>query len=160
MSNDQIYYHISPNTMDPCTMTKEAGAVAEQTWFCSGCNYPKPGYQALDAFIEDNKPSGGPLNMVNGWGLPLIRKDFLFSFGEDAIRKDLFLGKLYGPDGNLIEDWVTFRGRGKLIVRGSKRAGFRQCDKCGRNAYYAEGSRYLYPAPPKDVLLFESHLYD
>jgi hypothetical protein len=97
--------------------------------------------------------------MVNGWGLPLIRKDFLFSFGEDAIRKDLFLGKLYGPDGNLIEDWVTFRGRGKLIVRGSKRAGFRQCDKCGRNAYYAEGSRYLYPAPPKDVLLFESHLY-
>ncbi|MGH7428853.1 MAG: hypothetical protein ACREJ4_10955 [Candidatus Methylomirabilaceae bacterium] len=101
-----------------------------------------------------------PLKFVMGCGIPVARKDFLFSFGEDLVRRDLWLGRVFGPDCRLVDDLVTFRGRCRLIVRGHRDVGHRTCEECGRQLYFASiGGSYLYPEPPSDITLFESDLW-
>jgi hypothetical protein len=97
------------------------------------------------------------MNFASGC-LPLARLSFLLRLGEERVRRELYLGKVFGPDGSRWDDWVTFRGRRGLIVRGTKHAGNRVCAECGRNLYFGMHPRYLYPQPPTDVEIFESSL--
>jgi hypothetical protein len=72
----------------------------------------------------------------------------------------LYLGDVFGPDGTRWDDWVTFRGKHGLIVRGStEHAGNRLCPECGRNCYFGMHPQYLYPQPPTDVEIFQSDLW-
>jgi hypothetical protein len=66
---------------------------------------------------------------------------------------------VYGADGKKLSGWATFRGKHRLIVRGSKYVSHRPCADCGRDIYVAMDANYLYPAPPSGVALFESHLW-
>lgn len=144
--------------MDPCSLTKEAYAKAQHTWLCTGCCAPMPGIGALDVQLEDS-PHDGPLNFVNGCGVPIALRSFLDAIGDEADRRELMLGRVHGPDGKRLDDWVTVRGRHGLIIRGSKNVSHRQCSNCGRHVYFAMGKRYLFPEPPKDVEIFESDLF-
>jgi hypothetical protein len=157
MSDSNCYVHFHSSTMDPCSPLKTAYVEATSTWLCAGCVRPKPDVGPVDAHIQERAPEG-PLNFLSGCGVPLARKSFLFAFGDERIKRDLRLGEVFGPDGHRLDDWVTFRGKRRLIVRGSKHASYRVCPNCGRDVYFAMGTRYLYPEPPKNVELFESDL--
>lgn len=54
---------------------------------------------------------------------------------------DLWLGNVFDFEGRCIDDWKTFRGRHRLIVRGSKNVSYRQCVECGRYVFFAMGNR-------------------
>jgi hypothetical protein len=154
----KYYMHFTGKSMDPCSMDKEWGKEAEATWQCAGCNDPKPGVTSVDVRIQNKRPKG-PLNIVFGWGVAVAQRSFLMRFGEERVAKYLSLGRVYGPDGNPFPDWVTFIGKHKLILRGSKHVTSRICPDCGRQGYFAMGKPYIYPNPPEDVELFESHLW-
>lgn len=152
------YIHFSSKTMDPCSLERGAYEEAKRTWLCSGCCSPKPGIQRVDVRIQEEKPDG-PLNIVNGCGVALARRSLLMRFGEKRVSDHLNLGQVYGPDGNPLVDWATFIGKHVLFVRGNKNAQHRVCSECGQNLYFAMGKKYLYPQPPQDVELFQSHLW-
>lgn len=143
--------------MDGCDLTKEDDAEASRHWLCTGCNSPKPGTGAIDVRIRA-VPGKETLNGVVGWGVPIASKAFLGAIGNELVQRDLFLGRVYGPDGKELAEWVTFRGKHRLFVRGSKNVSHRKCAECGRDVYFAMGKKYLYPSPPPDVSLFESHM--
>lgn len=159
MIDNLTYIHLHTNTMNPCSMDKAFGKMAKTTWLCSGCNYPKPDTRAVEVMLQGTKIDDPPLNFVYGFGVPVAHKDFLFSFGEDVVRRDLYLGPVLLSGGQLLNDWVTFRGRYRPIIRGRKNVAYRQCGECGRDVYFATGTRYLCPAPPADAVLYESDLF-
>lgn len=159
MSKKTTFYHLQSSTMAPCSIDKDAYAQARKTWLCEGCCTPKPEQREIDCRIQETRPTDEPLNFVNGCGVPLVCKRFLSELGDDVAMRDLYLGCLYGPDGQPIEDWLTFRGRRRIIVRGSRNVSYRKCSECGRSVYFAMGKRYLYPEPPHDVSIFESDLF-
>lgn len=99
------------------------------------------------------------LNFVNGTGVAVARKSFMAALGTDAIENDLFVGRVENERGDQLEDWFTYRGRRRLIIRGSKHVSYRICEVCGKNVYFAMGKRYLYPDPLVNAKLFESHLF-
>lgn len=143
--------------MDGCDLTKEADAEARRSWLCTGCNSPKPGVGAIDVRLS-SLPGREPLNAAVGWGVPIASKAFLDAIGKELVQRDLYLGRVYGPDGNELAEWATFRGKYRLIVRGSKNVSYRRCSECGRDVYFAMGKKYLYPSPPRSVGLFESDM--
>lgn len=152
-----MYIALQTLTMDGCDLEKPAYAEARETWLCTGCCAPKPEVRSIDVHLEE-RPGDKPLNLVSGCGLGVIFRPFLEKFPADIVERDLYLGKVYGPNGEEIPDWLTFRGRRRVIVRGTKHAGTRVCDQCGRDVYFAMDKTYLYPAPPSDATLFESDL--
>jgi hypothetical protein len=156
MSN--FFYHLHTASDTPCHLTKEADTQARGTWLCPGCCSPKPGVTAIDARLRA-APAKEPLNFVFGAGLPIASKAFLDTLGNDLVQRELYLGRVYGPDGQELNEWATFRGKHRLIVRGSKNAQHRQCTECGQTLYFAMGKSYLYPAPLPGVNLFESNLW-
>ncbi len=153
----KMYIGLQSQTMVPCDLTDVAYEHARHTWLCTGCCVPKPGIQAVDVYLQET-PRDKPLNFVNGCGVNVVFTEFLEKLPQDAVQSDLYLGNVFGPNGKQLTDWRTFRGRRRIIVRGSKKAGHRQCVNCGRDVYFAMGQRFLYPEPPKDVTLIESDL--
>lgn len=153
------FYHVQSATMNPCALTKDAFARAQGSWLCPGCGAPKPGVAAVDTQLDSEPANGSPLNFVNGTGVPLAKKSFLFRLGLDVLRRQLYLGKVIGASGTPLSDWVSFRGRQRVIIRGSRNVAHRTCDVCGRHVYFAMGKRYLYPAPPSDSTVLESDLF-
>ena len=55
MKETKSYFHIYSVTMDPCCLTKELYTVADETWLCTGCNYPKRGVKSIDITIQGEK---------------------------------------------------------------------------------------------------------
>jgi len=156
MSDFDYYVHLQSPTMNPANMTEEASAEADRTWLCTNCNYPKPGVESVEAHLQ-NRSLQGPLNVIFGFGVVLAQWSFLLRLGADRVSRALNLGRVFGPDGSPWDDWVTVRGKRRLIVRGGpEHAGNRVCPECGRNCYFAMGTSYLYPQPPSDVEIFES----
>ena len=100
-----------------------------------------------------------PLTFVMGAGVPIILRRFLDALGAEIIERDLALGAVLDPRGEPVQDWVTFCGRRRLIIRGSKNVSYRECGDCGRHVYFAMGKRYLFPSPPNDATIFESDLF-
>jgi hypothetical protein len=157
--SEEHFYHLHSTGIEPCSMTKDAYERARATWLCPGCAAPKPGTAAVDVHIQEKAPSEKPLSFANGCGVPLANREFLLSLGTDVVQRDLYLGKVFGPRGNVLDDWVTFRGRRRVIVRGSKNVSHRQCNVCARHVYFAMGSRYLFPPPGSDASIHESDLF-
>jgi len=153
-----FYIHLQSTTMEPCSLQRDSYAAAKGTWLCGGCCSPRPGEYAIDAYIQERQPVG-PMSFVNGCSLPMVNRAFLMRFGRARVERDLLLGQVFGPDGGEIRQWITFRGRQELIVRGTEHVQHRICEECGRNLYFAMGKRYLYPKPRADINLFESNLF-
>jgi hypothetical protein len=145
--------------MSPCTLQKSAYAEAIKTWLCASCGAPKPSIGAIDVQIQESRPTGEPLTFVNGCSVVVGRRDFVVAVGRNYVLTDLMLGKVINASGEVVPDWVTVRGRRRLIVRGSKNVSYRRCESCGRHVYFAMGDRYLFPAPKRGVTIYESDLY-
>jgi hypothetical protein len=103
-------------------------------------------------------PGAEALNFVSGCGVPIARRDFLQAVVGETLETEFWLGRVFVADRERGE-WVTFRGKRPLIVRGSKNVSFRVCELCARNVYFAMGSRYLCPPPPPDISAFETDLF-
>jgi hypothetical protein len=157
MSDAPVFFHLRSKTLHPCYATKDSRAEALRTWLCPGCASPKPGVKGIDVWLQERAPRDKPLNLVFGCGIGLIHKELLNLVGHEIVERDLYIGRVMGDRGNEIADWVTFRGRCGVIVRGSKDAANRVCQDCGRNVYFAIGKRYLYPAPPAAATVFQSY---
>jgi hypothetical protein len=102
------------------------------------------------------RPRDKPLNFVSGCGLPIVYVPFLERFPRGLVDRDLYLGKIRLENGREVSEWATFRGRRRILVRGTKDPHFRKCDQCGRHTYSALGKAYLYPDPNEEYMLFES----
>jgi len=121
MSDVPVFFHLHSTTMNPCCDTKDSYAEAQRTWLCPGCGYPKPGVKAVDVWLQDRSPRDKPLNFVYGSGVGLIHKELLDLIGAEIVQRDLYIGRIIGDRGNEVKDWVTFRGRRGVFVRGSKK---------------------------------------
>lgn len=88
----------------------------------------------------------------------MVRRELLQAFPSEIVGRDLFLGKVIGDGHTELEEWLTFQGRHRLIVRGRLDPGARICEECGRQLYSAGGRPYLFPAPPPGADVFESDL--
>src|SRR5205823_14891870 len=114
MNPDSAYYELSSTTRDPCTMEKRAYEQARNSWLCGGCGFPKGNVKGIDSTIQEDQPEETPLNFISGSGLGIARKQFLRALGEETANRELYLGQLFGPDGSLLEDWVTFVGKYRI----------------------------------------------
>jgi hypothetical protein len=159
MTSSTLFYHIQSTTTTPCSLAKEEYTRAIEDWLCSGCTTHRPGDTGIDIQIQETVPANPPMNFVSGTGIGLAKLSFLESLGLEAIQQGLRLGNLFGPDRKSLDDWVTFRGLRRLIVRGSRSVSWRRCSTCGRVVYFAMGKRYLYPKPDDNTGVFESDLF-
>jgi hypothetical protein len=120
MNDTILYYRLQPTTMNPCSMVKAQREEALRSWLCRGCLTPMAMSTGIDVPIQERTPADPPLNIISGCDLGVARKDFLEELGSDAVASDLILGRVFTANGRLIDNWVTFRGRHRLIVRGSE----------------------------------------
>ena len=119
MSGNATYYHIYSACDTPCNLAKDADAEAMKTWLCPGCMSPKPGVTSVDTKLNW-VPCNVRLNMIFGADLGVATKKFLTTLGDDLVQRDLYLGRVYGPDGRELTKFVNFHGKHRVIVRGSK----------------------------------------
>lgn len=154
MSEHTAYYQIGSGDVWGCAVDREQLLQIQSIWCCESCYRIRVPDVAIDVQVEyrPEMKINGPLNFI--YFLGLVWKPFLDLFDPMAVQRDLRLGRVFGPDGSLYEDWLTFRGRCEVIVRGTKHVQYRICEKCGRVIYSAMGKRYLFPAPPCGAELF------
>lgn len=163
MTQDYLV-HLHPVGADTCDSSKSDEELSCEGWFCKSCRRPKPNTEAVDFQIYEKRPMYSPLCWAAYHGIDFARRDFLSLLGEENVARDLMLGTLYGPSGAPIKDWVTVRGRHRVIVRGSVKKGFehyvgtRVCEECGNRLYFAYPPNYLYPAPNPNAAILQSDL--
>lgn len=150
----QSYFGLQSAASDCWDLVKEAYEDARKSWLCTGCCNPKPEVRRVDAIIYEVSDST-PINFINGTTVGVARKDFLSCLGDKEVAEHLSLGRVFLEDGELLNDWVTFIGNHKIIVRGTKEAATRNCSICGSQPYFALPPYYLYPAPPPDIAIFD-----
>ena len=110
MTQTRMFVALQSLTMTGCELTPEAYAQANRSWRCHECHAPKPGTKSVEARLVE-VPRDRPLNAVVACFLPIAYRPFLDKFPRDVIERDLYLGPVYGPDGRLLSDWVTFRAQ-------------------------------------------------
>ncbi len=159
MKSAPPFFALRANTMNACSPKRESIAIAQQTWVCTEGPHPKPNAQIVDVWLQERTPPDRPLNFLMLGGVPLVHRELLSLLGEDNIERDLYVGRVFGRGDKLLEDWVTARGRRRVILRGVKEASYRLCPDCGRILYSSHDDCYLFPAPPPETAIFESSLF-
>lgn len=156
-----VFHHLYSQSMHPLEMVDEQYKQALQTWLCPACKSPRPGTGAIDVTVESQSTRNrAALNLVMGSGVPVARREVLFSLGPERVFRDLYIGQVLKRNGTPVEGLVTFRGKRSLLVRGSKNVSYRQCPECGNQLYFSMiGDRYLHGLPPRGADLFESQLW-
>ncbi len=154
--NSHPFVHVYLSALDGCTLSREAPIRAPVNWLCPGCNYAKPGVAPIDVCVQNDRMPRRVMESVILLGL--VNQSFLAELDERIVARDLILGKVFLENGRCLDDWHTFRSRHRIIVRGSKNAGYRICDQCHQVCYSATGKSYLYPEPPADCDIYESDL--
>jgi hypothetical protein len=159
MSAGIIFYELRPINIDPCSITKEAYNAARRTWLCTGCASPKPGIGAIDVTLQA-PPQVVPLNFVFGVSVGIIQRDFLARLGIDPGSERLALGKVFDRHQQVLDNFLTFHGAIRPIIRGDTRSRYRRCDVCGRRIYSPMGKQYLLGEKLLPGQIYESNLND
>ena len=152
------YMHIKSTTMSPWSLTRSGYEVSNSPWMCTGCFRPKPASGPIDVQVDSGCSKQSPLNLISRCLLPVVNEGFIKDLALDAFGSDFLCGSIIDDRNRKVAGWSTVFGRHKIIVRGSAGVRNRKCDVCGQNSYFATGQRYLFPAPPKEATIFESHL--
>jgi hypothetical protein len=76
--------------------------------------------------------------------------------GEARISQWCHLGRVTAGNGKVLDNWVTWRGKHKAVVRRDSHVTHRLCDVCKRDIYFATGKPYLYPAPPSGTEIIQA----
>lgn len=151
------YIHFQAATMEPCTTSRDVMEAA--SWVCSGCRMPRDNAKDISVIIDRESLRAQFLTFVSALAVGLINEDFLASFDLHARSSDLLLDPVFDLNGQRVEGWKAFRGKERVIVRGSKNVTCRVCHDCGRNVYFAMGHRYLSPAPSSGRRIMGSDLF-
>ena len=154
-----FYYYISSLTQSPCHLEWDSLPEARRTWLCPGGEHPRPGVKAVDVWLQDRSPRDKPFNFVWNGGVGLVHRELLDLIGAEIVERDLYLGQIVGDGGRKVTDWVTFRGRRGLLLRGDQEAEDRVCETCGACLYRAQGKRWLHGPIPEDATIFASHRF-
>ena len=77
-----------------------------------------------------------PVGVVShtGWGYGVVAVELLQFLGDDAAQ-NLKLGRLVDPTGEIIEEYRTFVGVERVVLRGDQTSLHRICKSCGALAY-------------------------
>lgn len=154
------FHHLYSQSMSPAELSDDGYALAVASWLCGHCKSPRPSMGPLNLSVLRSSITGkSPLTVINGCGVAIARRAFFVAVGWEEVVRDLEVGTVTTERDRALEEWVTFRGRRKLIVRGSRNVIHRLCPECGRHLYFSSiGGRYLFPAPPGETVFFESNL--
>ena len=85
-------------------------------------------------------------------GMDIFHLDFISQIREHLTN--FVLGKCFGPDGRLIEEYVTCYTRTRIVVRGAKGSEYRICNTCG-----AIPSGYMEPRHVLSSYLYGASVY-
>jgi len=109
----------------------------EAKWACPDCRtlYPEIRKEAVDVVLL-YAPDASAVNSVFPPGIPIARRDFMELFGHYPSQY-LSLGRVFTSDGKLLDEFVTFVSRRRLLVRGGPDSTVTQCSTCGRTGYLA-----------------------
>lgn len=166
MSKPPEYYHVFSKYDGEDIAYEDRRKSQMLPWMCSTCTGLRPGWGAVDVRICTSPTRHKPLTFATDLGL--VWRPFLAPLDASIVARDLMLGRVFDEKGNELEDWATFHGRYRVIVRGTewgidldtrqpKTTPWRVCAECRQKHYYAAGKKYLFPAPPGDGRIFESH---
>jgi len=90
--------------------------------------------------VKNTSPAG--VVLFTSWGFGVIAVELLEFLGNDAAQC-LRLGRLANPNGDIIEEFRTFVGVERIILRGNRESEHRICKSCGALIY-----TYLPPESP------------
>lgn len=158
MTQKPRLYHVYSASPSGCTVEPQELARLEKFAICSSCHGPRGYHNPIHVRIEQKKGVHKPLDTAVNRFPGLILRSLLETFDRSAVEQDLYLGNVFGPDNELLEQWATYHGRRRLIVRGTQDVACRVCEVCQQTLYYASGKRHLFPTPPEDTQIFESDL--
>lgn len=136
------YYLISSLSMGAADPWEPWYEEFRETWLCHGCLTPKPGLEEVDVYL-DTVPDNTPLNFVGGALISYARRDFFECVGLEEIDNTLYLGRVFDSEGKEYKNFVSYRGKSILHVRGNEQSTYRICDVCGAKLYFALGRKYI-----------------
>ena len=152
MSN-QNYYLLASLAEAGCSMTEESEKQAWTTWRCRKSQHTRPGFEGVDVVLK-SAPERSSLNFEVRLGIASM--EFLSALGMDVVERHFYLGRVLLRNGTQLDNWATFHGRQKIIVRGTNDVGYHLCSECNQPCYYASPPSYLYPRPPADAEIFDA----
>lgn len=124
--------------------------------FCSHCSRARYLRGPTDIVLDDDCLRHSPLTGDPFHGITIIQKSLLDLIEIEDISRYFCMGAVRNTKGELFGGWVYLYNPDRIIIRGTREATFRNCPECGRTLYSAQGPEYLYPAPPKDIPIFQS----
>lgn len=141
------------STMNPCSLRRDWIWENRPGWMCAECGEVKTGSGGVDLYIQEDWLDDVPLSMVSGCGVGVIQTAFvelLQAAVAGNLEGSIKIGRVFGPNGKLTENWRSFHGDPRVVVRGESPAGCRVCP-CQRCHYFAQGRQYLCPAPSESL---------
>jgi hypothetical protein len=129
-----MFYGLSTRTKRPAYGNDNWLQQFQHEWM-NDCHHLKKNHP-LDIYIA-NKLGPEPLNFISWLGIPIARSDFLFAISPE-FDKYFLLGKVYDSNGNLMQEFVTFRTlkpKYFLTIRGGQESRLLYCNTCGQLLY-------------------------
>ncbi len=152
------YYELTSLSKTPGYPVKDWYEEAKRTWLCSGCSNPKPSIDALDAYLA-YPPDDVPLNIISGVGIGYAQLRFVQHIKMNMLTDQFSFGKVFDPEGSEIPEYITFRSRNLLFIRGDSRSSFRQCGVCNRQLYHPIGKRHILSNDLIGSSIYESQIH-
>jgi len=150
-----VYYHVV-HMGDRSDLTREYERAFRDRWMCTKYWHFLGEPSAIDLYL-DHEPHNTPLNTV-----PLVagyaRIDFLQTIGIDLFREHFYIGRVVNDKGVTCDDFVSFRGKHWLLIRGNERSTYRRCEACGGHLYFPIGDHYLLADRLTDAPLYGCNL--
>jgi hypothetical protein len=148
----RIFIEVSQRGLEgPCVWQEKCRGI-----FCNHCNRPRQHCSSIEITLQDSRLKPSPNASDPRWGLTFWKKSLLELIDIDDISRYLCIGIVRNNAGKPLDEWLYLYSTNRIIIRGSRGAGFRLCPECGHTLYSAQGPEYLYPAPPEDVPIFQS----
>lgn len=149
--SERTFIELAPRGLDGTAVLEEA----HKGLLCRECRRPRSNDAPTQLIIDDYSLRPSPITAGMG-DVTFAKKSLLALIEVDDISRYLHMGAVRTYDGELLKDWVYLYGVDKIILRGTREAGFRTCPLCNHTLYSAQGAEYLYPAPPADIPIFQT----
>lgn len=72
-----------------------------------------------------------------------MRRDFFDAIGAEVMETYCHLGRVLSPNGEVYTDFISYRPKYRLVVRGDATSFYKVCATCGLPRYFPLGKRYL-----------------
>lgn len=152
--NERTFIELAPRGCGGTAVLREA----HKGIFCPQCRRPCNHNAPAEMIVDDYALRPSPITAAAYDGVTFAKKSLLALIEIDDISRYLHVGAVQTFEGKLLEDWVYLYGVDRIIIRGTREAGFRTCPGCGRTLYSSQGPEYLYPAPDENVPIFQTDL--